>query len=69
MIMARIGAFAHRYNSRCGPYTLFVQLLALLFKSASQFKLASPNVSASLLTEAKARSDYDVIEGTETIRC
>ena len=69
MIMARIGAFAHRCNSRCGPYTSFVQLLALLFKSASQFKLASPNESASLLTEAKARSDYDVIEGKETTRC
>ena len=65
MIMARIGAFAHRCKNRCGPYTSFVHFLTLFFKSASQFKLTSPNESASLLTEAKARSDYDVIEGKD----
>ena len=63
MIIARIGAFAHRCENNCGPYTSFVHFLTLFFKSASQFKLASPNESASLLTEAKARSDYNVIEG------
>ena len=63
MIMARIGTFAHRCKNRCEPYTSFVHFLTLSFKSASQFKLTSPNESASLLTEAKARSDYNVIEG------
>ena len=32
-------------------------------------KLTSPNESASLLTETKARSNYDVIEGNEAIWC
>ena len=34
-----------------------------------KFKLTSPNESAPLLTETKARSDYDVIEGNEAIWC
>ena len=66
--MACIGAFAHRYNNGFGPYLSFVQLLTLFFLTQlPKCKLTSPNEFASLLTEIKARSDYDVIEGNEAI--
>ena len=62
--MARIGAFAHRYNNGFGSYSSFAQLLTLLvLTQLPKFKLTSPNESASSLTETKARSDFDVIEG------
>ena len=67
--MTRIGAFAHRYNNRFTPYSSFVHLLTLFLNQLPKFKLTSPNESAPLLTETKARSDYDVIEGNEAIWC
>ena len=61
------GAFAHRYNNSFGPYSSLVQPLTL--NQLPKFKLTSSNESASLLTETKARSDNDVIEGNDAIWC
>ena len=58
--MARIGAFAHRYNNND-----FFNFLRHFLDQLLEFKFTSPNESTSL-TEAKTRSDYDVIDGNES---
>ena len=44
----------------------FFNLLRHFLDQLPEFKFTSPNESTSLLTEAKTRSDYDVIEGNES---
>ena len=44
----------------------FFNFLRYFLDQLPEFKFTSPNESTSLLTEAKTRSDYDVIEGNES---
>ena len=44
----------------------FFNFLRYFLDQLPEFKFTSPNESTSLPTEAKTRSDYDVIEGNES---